>query len=234
MISHKYKCIFVHIPKVAGQSIEHVFLDLHGLTWETRKPLLMYENPDPTKGPPRLAHLKAKEYVEYGYLTQNKFDSYYKFAFVRNPWARLISIYRYLGYSDRRSFKDFLMNEFVENEWKKNNWFVGQQIDYINDDEGRRIVDFVGRLEDLQTGFNTVCEHINLPHIELPHANRSDRKNDNFVSKVKKVIKKISPIHKSFQQYNHYSKYYDKESERFVADLYADDIREFKYKFNEK
>ena len=36
MISDKYKCIFVHIPKVAGQSIEHVFLDLHGLTWETR------------------------------------------------------------------------------------------------------------------------------------------------------------------------------------------------------
>ncbi len=33
MISHQHKCILVHVPKTAGQSIEHVFLDLHGLTW---------------------------------------------------------------------------------------------------------------------------------------------------------------------------------------------------------
>ena len=30
MICHDYKCIFVHIPKTAGQSIEHVFLNQLG------------------------------------------------------------------------------------------------------------------------------------------------------------------------------------------------------------
>ncbi|WP_422127914.1 sulfotransferase family 2 domain-containing protein [Vibrio hannami] len=101
MISHHHKCIFVHIPKNAGQSVEHVFLNLLGLNWETRAPLLLRYNDKPELGPPRLAHLKANEYVRYNYLTQEMFDDYFKFAFVRNPWSRTVSMYKYLGYSKK-------------------------------------------------------------------------------------------------------------------------------------
>ena len=65
MISHHQKCVFVHIPKNAGQSIEHVFINLLELTWETRAPLLLRRNEHPELGPLRLAHLKAEEYVKY-------------------------------------------------------------------------------------------------------------------------------------------------------------------------
>ena len=101
MICHHYKCVFVHIPKNAGQSIEHVFLNLLNLTWETRAPLLLRCNDRLELGPPRLAHLKADEYVRYNYLTQEMFNDYFKFSFVRNPWSRIISIYKYLGFNKK-------------------------------------------------------------------------------------------------------------------------------------
>ncbi|MBK8973380.1 MAG: hypothetical protein IPM37_19215 [Hahellaceae bacterium] len=82
MICHDFKCVFVHVPKAAGMSVEHYFLDRLGLTWETRAPLLLRPNDDPSKGPERLAHLYAEEYVRFGYLSQAQFDEYYE-IFIR-------------------------------------------------------------------------------------------------------------------------------------------------------
>src|SRR5689334_4209923 len=109
MISHRHRCLFIHIPKVAGQSIEEVFIRLHNLTWKTRAPLLLRRNDQPELGPPRLAHLKAIDYVRYCYVTPQEFNSYFKFSFIRNPWDRMVSFYKYLGKPQQQSFKEFLL-----------------------------------------------------------------------------------------------------------------------------
>jgi hypothetical protein len=36
-------------------------------------------------------------------------DSYYVFTVTRNPYSRIESIYRYLGYSNAMTFKKFVM-----------------------------------------------------------------------------------------------------------------------------
>ena len=41
MISKAHKTIFVHIPKVAGQSIETMFLNDLNLKWDERSKLLL-------------------------------------------------------------------------------------------------------------------------------------------------------------------------------------------------
>jgi site-specific recombinase len=77
MICKEYNSLFVHIPRTAGQSVEHFFLRLLGLCWQDRYRLLLRINQDPKRGPRRLAHLTASEYVSLGYLTASEFDSYY-------------------------------------------------------------------------------------------------------------------------------------------------------------
>ncbi len=221
MICHHHKCIFIHIPKTAGQSIEHVFLDLLGLTWETRAPLLLRFNDRKELGPPRLAHLKANDYVNFKYISEELFNSYFKFSFVRNPWSRLVSFYNYRKYYLFYNFKYFVMKHLEKKIWKKKYWFIGPQYEYLYDHNGNILVDFVGKFENLQTDFNHVCNNINIPETKLPHINSSNSNILNiFLNSVQREKSK-----------DHYSDYYDKESKEHVENLYKNDIKYFRYEF---
>ena len=232
MLSRKYKCIFIHIPKVAGQSVENVFLGLHGLSWEKRAPLLLRPNDNPALGPPRLAHLKASEYVTCGHVSQEEFDSFFKFSFVRNPWSRLVSVYRVLGLAGKMSFKQFLVEEFYGEESWMPRLFKLPQYDYLFDENNRKLVDYIGRFEELQAGFDEVCRRISLSPRVLPHVNETagDR---NAWDPLKKIAKWVSPFHKVYDEHDHYTKYYDNESIEVVARLYARDLETFGYSFGE-
>ena len=232
MLSHEYRCIFIHIPKVAGQSIEHLFLGLHGLTWETRAPLLLRANNDPRLGPPRLAHLKASEYVSCGHITQETFNSYFKFSFVRNPWSRLVSVYKYLGFYEVMPFKQFLTEDFDKKTQWESHLFVEPQYEYLFDDSGHQLVDFIGRFESLQADFEVVCNKIGIPSTRLPHVNES-AVNRSIYLKFKQLVKRFSPPYKTYDMHNHYAEYYDNESKQLVADYYARDIEVFHYEFGE-
>lgn len=217
MISHHHKCIFIHIPKNAGQSIEHVFLRLLGLNWDTRAPLLLRQNDRPELGPPRLAHLKWHEYVDCQYVPQEMFESYFKFAFVRNPWARVVSMYKYLGYREKLAFKDFLMGPFKAAFHSRDGWFLGPQSDYIYSDDGTLQVDFVGRFETLQDDFKTVCRKLGIEETQLPHVNRSAQAKD--------------PAPNSGAGPKSYQDLYDQESIDCVAALYQRDVERLGYDF---
>ena len=235
MICHHYKCVFVHIPKTAGQSIEHAFLNLLNLNWEMRAPLLLRYNDHQELGPPRLAHLKAEEYVSYKYLTQEMFDDYYKFSFVRNPWSRMISFYKYFGFNKRYEFKSFLLNVFKNRVWQETYWFVGPQSEFVCDKDGNILMDYIGKFENLQNDFNYVFQKLGLSPTDIPHVNKSKTTNPrlsfypNQLAKylIYHINKKHMPSFKSYQEY------YDNESREFVAELYKKDINLFGYQFDE-
>lgn len=232
MICHQYKCIFVHIPKNAGQSVEHVFLNSLGLTWETRGPLLLRNNKREEIGPPRLAHLKAGEYVRFRYLSQELFDQYFKFAFVRNPWSRLVSIYKHLGYSKKCDFTSFVNDEFRNKIFRSKSWFVGPQSDFVYAKDGRLLVDYIGRFEDLQKGVDYVSQKTGLPPTQLPHINESNSKQSGREKKLKKTQSALLRPSGNMQSYKTYQEYYSSETIDCVAQLYEKDIRLFGYDFN--
>jgi len=227
MISREHNCVFVHIPKNAGQSIEHVFLDALGLTWETRTPLLLRPNDRPEMGPPRLAHLKSHEYVRYGYMTQQEYDDAFTFAFVRDPWARVVSMYKYLGFDRKMPFGRFVGGEFRKRIWKDDYWFVGPQCEYVYHN-GALNVDFVGRVENLDTDFAYVCARVGLPRTSVPKVNASAAlKNSGLKQRIRRWMKgqRQFPVFRDFRDY------YDDESVQIVTELYCEDIERFGYSF---
>lgn len=206
MINHEFRCLSVHIPKTAGNSINRVF----GTSWENHKDLRRYA-----------AELPAAT-----------FDAYYKFAIVRNPWDRLFSDYNYQKKKSRApESKLFLFKPNGEKrrfrEWAEaalsdphryapaswggevspgiHRW--SPQVDWITLD-GRVAVDRVLRLETLPEDFAALGASLNLPRVKLPRRNR--------------------------RHHWHYSWYYDETTRDLVSAYYARDIETFGYRFEAK
>lgn len=238
MISHPNKCIFVHIPKNAGQSIESLFVQNHGLTWHDRAPLLLKPNFNPDKGPPRLAHLTAREYLDYAYVSEEQFHRYFKFSFIRNPWDRLVSEYNYRkAHGDvnyQGSFRSFVLEYFPivndDNYQLSKDYYrhIIPQWKFLYDESGNCLVDFIGRFENLQSDFNKVCQKICFADSRLPHKNKSL----STLSKIKKTMTQFLIITR--KEKKHYSDYYDEETKQFVSEYYAKDIELFNYAFEER
>lgn len=174
MISPKHKTIFVHVPKVAGQSIETVFLEDVGLDWSTRGELLLRVKRSDEKGPHRLAHLMARDYVALGYTNAETFDAYFTFTFVRHPYARALSLYHYLGYSRIISVRSFI-DKVLAKKVASGHFFFIPQHDYAYDEKGKLLVDFVGKLERIDEDIKTVFRHCGLEGARLPHVNKSEK-----------------------------------------------------------
>ena len=232
MISHHHKCIFVHIPKTAGQSIERAFLEQIGLDWETRAPLLLRYNDNARLGPPRLAHLTAQQYTLHKYIPDDMFNSYFKFAYVRNPWDRLVSFYKYLGYASELDFNTFAKKVFEKRIWREQYWFVRPQSDFVYTDDNRQLMNFIGKFENLQDDFHKICEITGMPTTKLAHINKSgdelSAKRSNS-ERIKAALKHIK--NKNIPSHKHYQEYYDSESIEIANRLYHRDIELLGYRF---
>jgi hypothetical protein len=138
------------------------------------------------------------------------YDDHFHFAFVRNPWDRLVSCWQEkvidsdhfeLGGERERlsSFSAFV--DFVsELDVQTCDPHVRSQVALIDLDR----VDFVGRFERFAGDLATVCGRLGLP-AGFRHRNPSD--------------------------HDHYSTYYDERTAETVGRLYERDVRLFGYEF---
>ncbi|MEM9089723.1 MAG: sulfotransferase family 2 domain-containing protein [Cyanobacteria bacterium P01_F01_bin.53] len=209
LINHKHKFIFVHIYKVAGTS---VFNALTNDTYPSYVPsaarpgitrFLRKFHLSPSF--PLRVHSRAKEIREK--TDPEIYNSYYKFAFVRNPWDWQVSLYeygrRYKNHPDHKiyiAFKDF--EEYLH--WRIENEGTLQK-DFVTDNAGQLIVDFVGKFERLSEDFASVCDHVGID-ATLPHYNQTKSR-------------------------KRYIDYYTDETRELVQTHFKDDIEFFDYSF---
>ena len=76
MISHRHKCIFIHITKCAGSSIESAFgIDISNNSESNNSNLFGWCSKDQLF----LQHATPQQLLDFGHITQNIWNTYYKF-----------------------------------------------------------------------------------------------------------------------------------------------------------
>lgn len=159
---------------------------------------------DPFQGSPS-KHFSSKQYIRhYG---QSMWDQYFTFAFVRNPWDRIVSWTRYRDLRHSRpggvtadKIKQDMEKRFIQNSSYHKMLFQ----------RGKPIVNMIGRFETLQQDIDQVFDTLGLPQKQAPHLNKS-------------AITEQKP----------YWEYYDQEAQELVGEVFRKDIKYFNYKFGE-
>jgi hypothetical protein len=168
---HQYKLAFVHIPKCGGQTVERVFgpddsCDLFGVD-----------------GDVELSNLTAHEIRER--VVGRGIDDYLTFAFVRNPWDRLVSEYfyrlkcgsfPYLDYplsppSDFDMFVQLVTAVDLRTRTHVAANHLYPQTDFICDRTDRFQVDFVGRFESFERDLRVIASARGVRLGDVPRIN---------------------------------------------------------------
>ncbi|MFP6657978.1 MAG: sulfotransferase family 2 domain-containing protein [Pirellulales bacterium] len=190
----RYRCIFIHVPKCAGVAVsESLFGGLAG-------------------GHRSIGHYQM-------IFRKKEFDGYFKFAFIRNPWDRLVSAFHFLkqgGFNETdrlwaqqhlsryNDFDSFVRNWVTpENIWS---WvhFI-PQTHFICID-GKPSLDFIGRYEKLESDFRFIQSQLGI-RCRLTSLNRRQSVPNDFKS------------------------YYSDETREIVARIYSSDITTLGYCF---
>ena len=199
----KPKLLFIHNQKVAGMSIEQFMLNsLNGQKLLER-------------------HSYAEDGIKL--IGIERWEEYYSFGFVRNPWERLVSWYVMINetppmgpnllwdyvHNNSKSFEEFIVN-CTEQSSERDGYiyrksFIRPQFDYFTDKDGILRTTFIGRFENLQDDFDKVMTSVGLQKHKLPVVNKTRDKD--------------------------YKSFYNKNTREIVAERFKKDINYFGYKF---
>jgi len=219
MINHKHKFIFIHIPRTGGTSIEKSLLGEDFV-----KPKDIYK-----KGIAKHITLvdALKRYKEICFT-----ELYLSFVFVRNPWSRLVSIWKSPYYLDQKlkGFEHFLINFHPEKHEQPS---INQYDSIAHPTEK---IGFIGRFENIVEDFEKLKELLKLSDdvklLKYYEGHFFNVKN-NFewiCNKYKVVPEQILDLIKP-EEKKHYTEYYNTTTQEIVEKRCKSDIDFFNYSF---
>ncbi|MFI0848891.1 sulfotransferase family 2 domain-containing protein [Mesorhizobium sp. IMUNJ 23232] len=123
---------------------------------------------------PKVDHPHAKQVQAFD---EKAWERHFKFTFVRNPYARMASMYVFLvGKSKtRRETFPVFVQKLIEGEGPLAGWRDLADCWPVYAIGDRVVVDFVGRQETLGADFKAVCDQLKLPCQALGHMKASPR-----------------------------------------------------------
>ena len=215
---NKKNVIFIHVPKTGGGSVENVLLgnyfkDFNDESFDLKKEREKIHSIDKKWA----QHFTLNETASSRNITD--LSSYFKFAFVRNPWDRMVSEYLYVkknsGCGCRgnirripRTFNEYILKNF-KCSWRNH---VAPQWQFVCNSEKKISVDFLGRFENFEEDLKKVFRTLEIDQdYKIPTVNQTQ--------KIKQKI--LKP----------YWLYYDKQTKEIVEDKFQQDIRMFNYQF---
>jgi len=236
-ICFKSKSIFFHVPKNAGTSLTVFFGRCGWNTFryspidgpsdtispdykyskgccirvrENMKQIAAHNDLEREQGktiPYFAKNMNSSELQMVKKIDHNTWGDFYKFAFVRNPWDRLISAWKN-RVTSIPTFEKFLDYLPFDKRLTDAYWHTMPQYDHLYDEQGKRLVQDIFKYEELDVCVNRIKLKLELPDFSI------DKKwNSSGVRK-------------------RYSEYYTKtEQIEKVAKIYEKDINQFNYKY---
>ncbi len=140
---------------------------------------------------------------------------YYSFSFVRNPYDRAVSDYKWQKNVRKQNynFRTYLKNAYkICNQYESSkkinyeNCHYVPQTWYLFNEENRSVVDFIGKYENLQADLERVISKLKINSKLLKNENRG----------------KIMP---------YFFYYWDIRNYFLVKKIYKDDLKNFNYSF---
>jgi chondroitin 4-sulfotransferase 11 len=201
------KVLFLWMPKVAGMSISRALSSAYGPRYRALENKPQDFSLDLTSV--TFYHSHVPSLVQKGFISQQWVDDSFKFAFVRNPWDRLVSLYHWLGLKKELDF-DTYINRVVSGNYERPGltnirglYQANRLVDWLRP-KGLWLPDYIGKFETLNEDWTNI-QHILSIKAPLAHTNQS--------------------IHKP------YKIYYNIHTQRLVAKRFEEDIDLFKYTF---
>ena len=152
-ISHRYRFVFFASPKTGSASVR-AFLNPYSDIFDRS-----FVQTDAAN--PFYSHMRPIE-AKAAFLNRGwQFENYYRFVFVRNPWARAYSLYKMICNLDKgfnRSFEAWLRSSKPSGHggggpdtarWRKYGTYSIEK--FAGDGQGGLLVDEIFRLEDIAT-----------------------------------------------------------------------------------
>ena len=210
LISLSHKFIFIRNYKTAGTSIYRLFAGYQPFYLRNRYVryiLLKLRKNFPFYNLKYLmpVHADAKQVSDQ--IPAEIYSNFFKFGFVRNPWAWQVSLYFFMlerkaHYQHKlvKKFKSF--DEYIEGRVASNKKL---QKDFFADANGNIAVDYIGKVENLQKDIRFICDRVGIAIKGAPHLNKSKHRD--------------------------YRHYYSDYSAKLIADHYKEDIEHFNYRF---
>ena len=196
LVSDSHKFILFHYPKTGGSSITEVLGPY--LTPNIRVPEVKFMGWQSNHHYDSVQHNRI---INCMYAAENQAgvprypNEYFKASFVRNPYSLVVS-----AWDGKMSFQDFVTKVLPTGKAFISQWTQHQ---YLSNDRGNILVDFVGRFEHLEIDWQKFCYFTRLPKLKLPNLNTSNKGN--------------------------YRQYYNETTYRIVNKMFKNDFNFFKY-----
>ena len=193
IISPYYRFVFIAVPKTGTTSIEQALNTIlvekspnrfYSKITTSRSYQFCYRNLSrigiPLPAPSFLpVSYKHEAVASLKTIKPLHIQHYKTFAFVRNPWARLVSQYKqfqrphFLHNEKRRKLHEASLKSFETfvhyyREDPRPMWR------FLTDESGELSIDHFGRFETLGSDFRRICQQFSLPAIKLDHLNPAE------------------------------------------------------------